>query len=67
MGRKSAQMLIDRLELEDEEDEHYKTELIETNLIFREFPTGNKTKNCEIVETDPKKRKQINKLSLKLY
>ena len=36
MGRKSAQMLIDRLELEDEEDEHYKTELIETNLIFRE-------------------------------
>ncbi|MQP52677.1 MULTISPECIES: LacI family DNA-binding transcriptional regulator [unclassified Flavobacterium] len=36
MGRKSAQMLIDRLELEDEEDEHYKTELIDTNLIFRE-------------------------------
>ncbi|MDP5000513.1 MAG: LacI family transcriptional regulator [Flavobacterium sp.] len=39
MGRKSAQMLIDRLELEDEEDEHYKTELIETNLIFRESTT----------------------------
>jgi LacI family transcriptional regulator len=39
MGRKSAQMLIDRLELENEEDEHYKTELIETNLIFRESTT----------------------------
>ena len=39
MGRKSAQMLIERLELEDEEDEHYKTELIETNLIFRESTT----------------------------
>jgi LacI family transcriptional regulator len=24
------------LELEDEEDEHYKTEIIETNLIIRE-------------------------------
>ena len=36
MGRKAAQMLIDRLELEDEEDEHYKTEIIETNLIIRE-------------------------------
>lgn len=39
MGRKSAQMLIERLELEDEEDEHYKTELIETNLILRESTT----------------------------
>ena len=36
MGRKAAQMLIDRLELEDEEDEQYKTEIIETNLIIRE-------------------------------
>jgi LacI family transcriptional regulator len=36
MGRKAAQMLIDRLELEDEDDEHYKTEIIETNLIIRE-------------------------------
>jgi len=39
MGRKAAQMLIDRLELEDEEDEHYKTEIIETNLIIRESTT----------------------------
>lgn len=36
MGRKAAEMLIKRLELEDEEDEHYKTEIIETNLIIRE-------------------------------
>jgi len=36
MGRKAAQMLIDRLELEDEDDEHYKTEIIETSLIIRE-------------------------------
>lgn len=36
MGRKAAEMLINRLELEDEEDEHYKTEIIETNLIIRE-------------------------------
>lgn len=39
MGRKAAQMLIDRLELEDEEDEQYKTEIIETNLIIRESTT----------------------------
>ena len=39
MGKKSAQMLIDRLELEDDEDEHYKTEIIETNLIIRESTT----------------------------
>jgi LacI family transcriptional regulator len=32
-------MLIDRLELEDEEDEQYKTEIIETNLIIRESTT----------------------------
>ena len=36
MGRKAAEILINRLELEDEEDEHYKTEIIETNLIIRE-------------------------------
>ena len=36
---KAAQMLIDRLELEDEEDEQYKTEIIETNLIIRESTT----------------------------
>jgi LacI family transcriptional regulator len=39
MGRKSAQMLIDRLELEDEENEQYTTEIIETNLIIRESTT----------------------------
>ena len=39
MGRKAAQMLIDRLELEDDEDEQYKTEIIETNLIVRESTT----------------------------
>ena len=34
---KATEMLIKRLELEDEEDEHYKTEIIkETNLIIRE-------------------------------
>lgn len=37
MGNKSAKMLIDRLEAdEDEEDENYKTEVIETHLIERE-------------------------------
>ena len=37
MGNKSAKMLIDRLESEDEdEDENYKTEVIETHLIERE-------------------------------
>jgi LacI family transcriptional regulator len=36
MGRKAAEMLIKRLELKDEDDEHYKTEIIETNLIIRE-------------------------------
>jgi LacI family transcriptional regulator len=39
MGRKSAQMLIDRIELEDEENEQYTTEIIETNLIIRESTT----------------------------
>ena len=36
MGRKAAEMLIERLETEDEEDERYRTEVIETNLILRE-------------------------------
>jgi len=36
MGRKAAKMLIDRLESEDEEEEHYRTEVIETHLINRE-------------------------------
>lgn len=38
MGRKSAKMLIDRLEKE-EEDELYTTEIIETNLVLRESTT----------------------------
>ncbi|MFE3871552.1 LacI family DNA-binding transcriptional regulator [Flavobacterium sp. ZS1P70] len=38
MGNKAAKMLIDRLESEheDEEEENYKTEVIETHLIERE-------------------------------
>ena len=36
MGRKAAKMLIDRVESEDEEEEHYRTEVIETHLISRE-------------------------------
>ena len=36
MGEKAAKMLIDRLENEDEEEEHYKTEVIETHLVERE-------------------------------
>jgi LacI family transcriptional regulator len=36
MGNKAAQMLIDRLERELEEEEHYKTEVIETHLVIRE-------------------------------
>ena len=40
MGQKAARMLIDRLESEEydleEEEEHYRTEVIETNLIERE-------------------------------
>lgn len=37
MGNKAAQILIDRLEKEEEnEDENYKTEVIETHLIERE-------------------------------
>lgn len=36
MGRKSAEMLIERLENEDWNDDHYKTEVIETHLVERE-------------------------------
>ena len=36
MGNRAAQMLIDRLSLEDEEEERYKTEVIETHLVERE-------------------------------
>lgn len=36
MGEKAATMLIDRLENEGEDEEHYKTEVIETNLVERE-------------------------------
>ncbi|TPD68321.1 LacI family DNA-binding transcriptional regulator [Flavobacterium microcysteis] len=36
MGGKAAKMLIERLESEEEEDEHYKTEVIETHLVVRE-------------------------------
>jgi len=36
MGGKAAKMLIDRLEAEEEEEEHYKTEVIETDLVERE-------------------------------
>ncbi|MEY2701445.1 MAG: hypothetical protein RLY43_65 [Bacteroidota bacterium] len=38
MGQKAAKILIDRLE-KDEEDEQYTTEIIETNLVFRESTT----------------------------
>jgi LacI family transcriptional regulator len=36
MGAKAANMLIERLEAEDEEDEKYRTEVIETELVERE-------------------------------
>lgn len=36
MGGKAAKMLIDRLESEDEEEEQYRTEVIETELVERE-------------------------------
>ena len=39
MGNKAAKMLIDRLELEEEDEENYKTEVIETHLIERESMT----------------------------
>src|SRR5690606_33703607 len=35
MGGKAAKMLIDRLESEDEDEEQYKTEVIETELVER--------------------------------
>lgn len=36
MGGKAAKMLIERLESEEEEEEHFKTEVIETHLVLRE-------------------------------
>ena len=37
MGEKAAKMLIERLENEEDDyDEHYKTEVIETELVIRE-------------------------------
>ncbi len=36
MGGKAAKMLIERLESDDEDDEHYRTEVIETHLVERE-------------------------------
>ncbi len=36
MGNKAAQMIIERLESEDEENEQYITEVIETHLVQRE-------------------------------
>ncbi|MBF0693866.1 MAG: LacI family DNA-binding transcriptional regulator [Flavobacterium sp.] len=42
MGQKAAKMLIDRIESESEEEEHYKTEVIETHLIERETTISQK-------------------------
>jgi LacI family transcriptional regulator len=36
MGNKAAKMLIDRLQLPDDAEERYKTEVIETALVERE-------------------------------
>jgi LacI family transcriptional regulator len=38
MGGRAAKMLIERLEMEEEEDgnEQYRTELIDTHLVHRE-------------------------------
>jgi LacI family transcriptional regulator len=36
MGNKAAKMLIDRLELDDDAEERYRTEVIETELVERE-------------------------------
>ncbi len=36
MGAKAAKMLIERLETEEDEEEKYKTEVIETELVERE-------------------------------
>lgn len=39
MGKKSAKMLIERLESEEENEEQYRTEVIETHLVERESTT----------------------------
>lgn len=39
MGGKAAKMLIERLESDEEDDEHYRTEVIETHLVERESTT----------------------------
>lgn len=36
MGQKAAKMLIKRLETDEEDEEHYRTEVIETHLVLRE-------------------------------
>jgi LacI family transcriptional regulator len=36
MGQKAAKMLIKRLETNEEDEEHYRTEVIETHLVMRE-------------------------------
>jgi LacI family transcriptional regulator len=36
MGQKAAKMLIKRLETDEEDEEHYRTEVIETHLVIRE-------------------------------
>ena len=36
MGQKAAKMLIKRLETDEEDEEHYRTEVIETHLVVRE-------------------------------
>lgn len=36
MGQKAAKMLIKRLETDEEDEEHYRTEIIETHLVLRE-------------------------------
>jgi LacI family transcriptional regulator len=36
MGQKAAKMLIKRLETDEEDEEHYRTEVIETHLVQRE-------------------------------
>ncbi|MBD3583118.1 LacI family DNA-binding transcriptional regulator [Flavobacterium selenitireducens] len=48
MGGKAAKMLIQRLEMEDaeeEQEEHYRTEVIETHLVERESTTSLKKGN----------------------
>ncbi len=36
MGQKAARMLIKRLETDEEDEEHYRTEIIDTHLVIRE-------------------------------